>query len=70
MVYVLSGSVQLERKNQTYTLGTRDVLYISGETPRNYRSAGETPARVLIISFDSETADPPRPRRRALTSAA
>jgi transcriptional regulator with XRE-family HTH domain len=70
MLYVLSGAVELERKGQTYALGLRDVLYISGETPRTYRCASESPARVLIVSFDSETSEPPRLRRRALSSAA
>ncbi|WP_146071972.1 helix-turn-helix domain-containing protein [Bryocella elongata] len=70
MVYVLSGSAQLERKGQPYALTTRDVLYISGETPRTYRCLGDTPASLLIVSFDSESAEPPRIRRKSLNSAA
>jgi len=44
MVYVLSGAAQLDRKGETYALDTRDVLYISGETPRSYRCVGDAPA--------------------------
>lgn len=69
MVYVLSGSIQVERKGQTHVLGSRDVMYISGETPRAYHCSGEEPAKALIIGFDSESADPPRIRKRPLNAA-
>ena len=59
MVYVLEGSVELRRKGEPHLLEARDVCYISGETPRSYRSAGDEPARALIISFDRDS----EPRR-------
>jgi len=59
MVYVLEGSVELRRKGEPHQLEARDVCYISGETPRSYRSAGDEPARALIISFDRDS----EPRR-------
>jgi transcriptional regulator with XRE-family HTH domain len=59
MVYVLSGALELERKGEPHRLEARDVCYISGETQRTYRCAGEEPARALIISFDRES----EPRR-------
>jgi quercetin dioxygenase-like cupin family protein len=59
MVYVLSGALELERKGEPHRLQARDVCYISGETQRTYRCAGEEPARALIISFDRES----EPRR-------
>jgi transcriptional regulator with XRE-family HTH domain len=61
MVYVLNGSIELRRKGEPHVLGPRDVCYISGETPRTYRCAGDEPARALIISFDRES-EPRRPR--------
>lgn len=54
MVYVLHGSLELRRKGEPHLLEARDVCYISGETPRSYRSAGHEPARALIISFDRD----------------
>jgi transcriptional regulator with XRE-family HTH domain len=68
MLYVLSGSIALDRKGQTHILNERDVVYISGETARNYRCHGDTTARTLIISFDSESAESPRLRRRPISS--
>lgn len=70
MGYILSGSVALQRKGQTHVLGARDVVYISGETPRSYRAHGDAPATMLIISFDSEGAEIPRLRRRSSSTAA
>ena len=64
MVYVLSGVVDLRRKGEPHRLETGDVCYISGETPRSYRSAGDEPARALIISFDRDA----EPRRARSTS--
>lgn len=61
MVYVLNGAIELKRKGEPHRLETRDVCYISGETPRSYRSAGDEPARALIIAFDHES----EPRRRS-----
>ena len=63
MVYVLNGSIELRRKGEPHILQPRDVCYISGETPRSYRCAGEEPARALIISFDRES----EPRRRPVS---
>jgi transcriptional regulator with XRE-family HTH domain len=59
MVYVLEGAVELRRKGEPHLLEPRDVCYISGETPRSYRSAGDESARALIISFDRDS----EPRR-------
>jgi transcriptional regulator with XRE-family HTH domain len=60
MVYVLSGSIEVQRNSEPHQLDARDVLYISSETPRTYRCLGDQPAQALIISFDS---DPPEFRR-------
>lgn len=59
MVYVLEGAIELRRKGEPHLLETRDVCYISGETPRSYRSARDEPARALIVSFDRDS----EPRR-------
>jgi transcriptional regulator with XRE-family HTH domain len=64
MVYVISGSLQVERKGEPHQLQPQDVLYVSGETPRTYRCIGKTPAQALIISFDSETGELRRSMRR------
>ena len=64
MVYVIEGELTVDRKGTTHTLGTRDALYISGETPRTYRSSGSQPARAMVISFDSEPQPSRSPRRR------
>ncbi|MDE1156380.1 MAG: XRE family transcriptional regulator [Acidobacteriaceae bacterium] len=64
MVYVLSGEIALLRKGEEHNLQTKDVLYISGETPRSYRAAGDQPAVALIISFDQEPGEFRRPNRR------
>ena len=61
MVYVLEGAVELRRKGEPHLLEARDVCYISGETPRSYRSAGNGSARALIISFDRDS-EPHRSR--------
>jgi transcriptional regulator with XRE-family HTH domain len=68
MVYVLSGSVAVERKGEPHQLEPRDVLYVSGETPRTYRSAGPEPAQALIISFDSDAGEVRRLRRRVMSA--
>lgn len=59
MVYVLSGTLELQRKGEPHRLEARDVCYISGETQRTYRCASDEPAHALIISFDRES-DPRR----------
>lgn len=64
MVYVLSGSIELTRKNETHLLEARDVCYISGETPRTYRCATDEPAQALIISFDRDTSEGHMPLRK------
>jgi len=61
MIYVLKGSIELRRKAESYQLESGDVCYISGETPRSYRSAGDEPARALIISFDRDSESRRRP---------
>ena len=70
MVYVLSGALEVQRKGEPHLLAARDVLYISGETPRTYSCIGDTPAQALIISFDADTGEPRRPiQRKPLASA-
>lgn len=64
MVYVLDGSIALQRNGENHQLGPRDVLYVSGETERSYRCAGDKAARALIISFDAEHGDAKRPAKR------
>jgi transcriptional regulator with XRE-family HTH domain len=59
MIYVLEGAIELRRKGELHLLEASDVCYISSETARSYRSAGDEPARALIISFDRD----PEPRR-------
>jgi transcriptional regulator with XRE-family HTH domain len=69
MVYVLSGCLQVQRRGESHTLHTRDVLYISGETQRSYRCLGDNPAKALIISFDSDAGELRRlARRRSLAT--
>jgi transcriptional regulator with XRE-family HTH domain len=55
MVYVLSGTLEVQRKGEPHHLQPRDVLYVSAETPRTYRAVGDESAQALIISFDSDT---------------
>ncbi len=64
MVYVLSGTLAVERNGEHYDLGPRDVMYISGETDRNYRSIENEPAKALIISFDAENGELRRNAKR------
>ena len=67
MVYVLSGSLQVNRRGELHHLDTRDVLYISGATQRTYQCHGDQSAKALIISFDSEGGEL---RRKPLPHAA
>jgi quercetin dioxygenase-like cupin family protein len=68
---VLSGVLEVQRKGEPHELGERDVLYVSGETPRTYRCVGDTPAQALIISFDSDSGEVRRSaRRRAIAASA
>jgi len=70
MVYVLSGTVEVQRKGQPHLLQPRDVLYVSAETPRSYSAVGDQPARALIISFDSDSETRRAPERRSLAASA
>jgi transcriptional regulator with XRE-family HTH domain len=70
MVYVLNGSLEVTRRGEPHTLEARDVMYISGETQRTYRAAGKTSAHALIISFDTETSELRRTRRKITSSEA
>ena len=70
MVYVLSGQLEVTRRGEPHTLEPRDVLYISGETQRTYRAAGKKSAQALIISFDAETGELRRTRRKITSSEA
>ena len=65
MVYVLDGTVEVMRRGEPHLLEPRDVLYISGETQRSYRASGKKSAQALIISFDSESGESRKVRRRA-----
>ncbi len=68
MVYVLSGSLEVQRKGEPHQLSARDVLYISGETPRTYSCIGNIPAQALIISFDADTGEPRRALHRRVSA--
>lgn len=68
MAYVLSGCLALQRNGERHMLNPRDVMYISGETERNYRCGGEEACRALIISFDADTGEPRKVNRRAAPS--
>jgi transcriptional regulator with XRE-family HTH domain len=70
MVYVLSGSVAVDRKGEPHQLDARDVLYVSGETQRTYRCVGKEPAQALIISFDSDAGEVRRLRRKSASTQA
>jgi len=71
MVYVTSGSIEVNRRGEIHHLEPRDVLYISGTTQRTYRCHGSQPAQALIISFDSESGELRRkPQSRPTTTAA
>ena len=64
MVYVLSGTLTVQRNGERHQLGPRDVMYISGETERSYRCCEESSAKALIISFDAENGEPRRAVKR------
>jgi len=70
MVYVLSGTLEVERKGEPHQLQARDVLYVSAETLRTYRAAGDQPAQALIISVDTDTETRRAPARGSLASSA
>ena len=63
MVYVLSGSIEMERHGEKHVLHERDMLYVSGETARSYRCAGEDPVQALIISFDEDASPAKRGKK-------
>jgi transcriptional regulator with XRE-family HTH domain len=69
MLYVTEGAVEMQRDGKTYRLENRDVAYVGGQTPRTYRSLGNTSAKALIISFDQApgAAHTPRMGRRSHT---
>ncbi|WP_263380061.1 helix-turn-helix domain-containing protein [Granulicella paludicola] len=70
MVYVLDGTLEVNRRGEPHVLESRDVLYISGETQRTYKATGDKPAQALIISFDAETGDLRRNRRKLVPTEA
>jgi len=55
MVYVVSGTVEIDRNGEKHLLNEHDVLYISSEAQRSYRCAHKDTVQALIISFDEET---------------
>jgi transcriptional regulator with XRE-family HTH domain len=55
MVYVLHGSIEVDRNGEKHTLHERDMLYVSGEAERHYRCTGEQAVQALIVSFDDDT---------------
>ena len=63
MVYVLTGSIEMERHGEKHVLNERDMLYVSGETARSYRCAGEEPVQALIISFDEDVSPSKRGKK-------
>ena len=63
MVYVLSGAIEMDRNGEKHTLTERDMLYVSGETQRSYRCAGEDPVQALIISFDEDASPAKRVKK-------
>jgi len=50
MVYLISGSIEVEFGNRRETLETGDVAYLDASTSRVFRCAGETSSTALIIS--------------------
>lgn len=64
MVYVLAGTLAITRNGERHELGPKDVMYISGETERSYRTATDEPSKALIISFDTENGEPRRASKR------
>ena len=64
MVYVLSGTLAVQRNGEKHQLGPRDVMYISGETERSYRCEQEGVTKALIISFDAENGELRRTAKR------
>jgi transcriptional regulator with XRE-family HTH domain len=70
MVYVLSGTLEVQRKGEPHHLQPRDVLYVSAETPRTYRAAGAEPAQALIISVDTDTESSRAPARSRMATSA
>ncbi len=54
MVYVLDGALKFDRNGEEHELRQQDLMYVSGETMRTYRCAGESSVQTLIISFDEE----------------
>jgi transcriptional regulator with XRE-family HTH domain len=63
MVYVLNGSIEIARHGEKHVLNERDMLYVSGETARSYRCAGEEPVQALIISFDEDASPSKRGKK-------
>jgi quercetin dioxygenase-like cupin family protein len=63
MVYVLTGSIEIERHGEKHVLHERDMLYVSGETARSYRCASEEPVQALIISFDEDVSPAKRGKK-------
>jgi transcriptional regulator with XRE-family HTH domain len=51
MVYLISGSLDIEFGNRRDTLGTGDVAYMDAGTARTFRCAGEESTTALIISM-------------------
>ena len=51
MVYVISGSLDIEFGNRRDTLDEGDVAYLDANTTRNFRCSSETSSTALIISM-------------------
>ncbi len=51
MVYLISGSLDIEFGNRRDTLGEGDVAYLDAGTTRVFRCAGDESATALIISM-------------------
>jgi transcriptional regulator with XRE-family HTH domain len=51
MVYLISGSLEIEFGNRRDTLDAGDVAYLDAATARTFRCIGETSSTALIISM-------------------
>jgi transcriptional regulator with XRE-family HTH domain len=54
LVYVVSGSIAVTHGGENHVLDARDTLYVSTEIQREYRCAGDSPARAIFISFEAD----------------
>ncbi|MHB9155262.1 MAG: cupin domain-containing protein [Endomicrobiales bacterium] len=48
---MLSGSIELEMRQRTYTVNEGDAVYFASEVPSSWRNNSEKPAKLLWILF-------------------